>query len=113
MTVNLVRKSQHSHVLVCRSCGEGCVRPDSISKENPSTLLKQAIEAALLNGERPAWNVRVVESGCLDVCPVGAVSVRLVGAETGEHKVLTWTVSPENDLKQLLEELRGHLKRVS
>lgn len=99
---NVVRKSDHAYVLVCRTCGDAF-------KTTPSTSvqLKRLLEDGLLAGQ--GWEVRVVESGCLDVCPVGAVTVRLVGAENSAHKTLTWTWQPAQDAEDLLAELRKYL----
>jgi len=99
---NIVRKSDHAYVLVCRTCGDAFKTTPSTS-----TQLKRLLEDDLLAGQ--GWQVRVVESGCLDVCPVGAVTVRLVGAEKSEHKTLTWTWQPAHDAEDLLAELRKYL----
>jgi len=78
-----VRCSNHPHILVCRSCGEACRFPDSneLQRDRTSLEIKQFLEEQLLNDPSQSWSVRVVESSCLDVCPRGAVSVRLVGAK--------------------------------
>ena len=113
MTATLVRRSQHAHILVCRSCGEACIRPGAEGAEHLSATLRKTLENAFLNGQNPAWNVRIVESGCLDICPVGAISVRLVGAENSEHKTLTWTVSSDQNIHELIQLLSKHLIRAS
>ena len=117
MTLTLVRQSQHAHVLICSSCGEGCKRSctdiEKPENSNPSRQLKNEIEKSLLDGQKPGWLVRVVESSCLDVCPVGAISVRLVGAEGVQNRVLTWTVKPEQDTERIIEELKKHLQRTA
>jgi|1048.fasta_scaffold47788_2 predicted metal-binding protein len=110
MTVKLVRKSQHAHVLVCKSCGDVFASDESFRGVNASSHVKKILETELLNG-RDGWLVRVVESGCLDVCPVGEMSVRLVGAENTEHKTLTWTIDPKSDAGLLVAEIQNFLKR--
>jgi len=108
-----VRCSNHPHILVCRSCGEACRFPDSneLQQDRTSLEIKQFLEEQLLNDPSQSWSVRVVESSCLDVCPRGAVSVRLVGAKNSENSCLTWTVSTKNQLEQLLEQIKNHLNR--
>ncbi len=69
-----------------------------------SAELKRRLEDELLSGQ--GWQVRIVESGCLDVCPVGGITVRLVGAENSEHKTLTWTCEPTTGLEDLIGELK-------
>jgi predicted metal-binding protein len=117
MTVTLKRRGQHAHILVCRSCGDTCVTTnsanDASSGEHPTKKLRIALENALLNGQSTKWQVRVIESSCLDICPVGEISVRLVGAESSESKVLTWTVSPQTDVEELLETLKKYLPRLA
>ncbi|MFZ9519612.1 MAG: hypothetical protein ACO3A4_03965 [Silvanigrellaceae bacterium] len=108
MTLKLVRKSQHAHVLVCKSCGDAFVSDESFRGLTASSHVKTILEAELLNG-REGWLVRVVESGCLDVCPVGEVSVRLVGAENNEHKSLTWTINPKAEIGDLVATIQKHL----
>lgn len=109
MTLKLVRKSAHAHVLICKSCGDGFVSAGESSSANESARLRTQLENELLSGNGHSWQVRIVESGCLDVCPVGAVSVRLVGAEQSEHKCLTWTCEPKSDVAELLTEIKKHL----
>jgi hypothetical protein len=117
MTVTLKRRSQHAHILLCRTCGDTCVSAKEShshsAEEHPTKKLRIALENALLNGQSQKWQVRVVESSCLDVCPVGEISVRLVGAESADAKVLTWTVSPETDVEELLETLKNYLPRLA
>ncbi|MBM3381703.1 MAG: hypothetical protein FJY29_04600 [Betaproteobacteria bacterium] len=117
MTVVLKRRSQHAHILVCRTCGDTCMSSSSTeeasNEEHPTKKLRVALENSLLNGQKEKWQVRIVESSCLDICPVGAISVRLVGAETSENKVLTWTVAPETDVEELLEALKNYLPRLA
>lgn len=108
MVVKLLRRSQHAHVLVCRSCGDAFSSQQNSSGQSVSALLKKTLENELLSGQGQKWQVRIVESGCLDVCPVGAVSVRLVGAEDGE-KTLTWTCDPHQDVQELVAELKKYL----
>jgi len=108
-----VRRSHHAHLLVCRSCGEACRFPDSDSsaQERSSLEIKQFLEEQLLNDPKQSWSVRIVESSCLDVCPRGAVSVRLVDAKNSEHSCLTWTVATKKQLEHLLELLKTHLAK--
>lgn len=106
---NPVRKSHHAHILVCKSCGDGFVAAEGSQAEAKSVLLKRRLEDELLNGQ--GWQVRVVETGCLDVCPVGAITIRLVGAENSEHKSLTWTCDPDNEVEALTTELKKYLVR--
>jgi hypothetical protein len=107
--LKLVRKSQHAHILVCRTCGDGFVSAGNPSPVCKSADVKKRLEDELLGGQ--GWQVRVVETGCLDVCPVGAITVRLVGAENSDHKVLTWTHDPDTDPAALLTELKKYLVR--
>lgn len=113
MPAALVRRSQHAHILICRSCGDACIQQEASDLDHPAKRVRQALELAFLNGQKPPWNVRIVESGCLDICPVGKISVRLVGAEGQEYKTLTWTLSPEQDINDLIEQLRELLSRSS
>lgn len=108
-----VRFSNHPHLLICRSCGEACRFPDTDSSghERTSLEIKQFLESKLLNEPGQIWSVRVVESSCLDVCPRGAVSVRLVDAKNSEHSSLTWTVASQQELEQLLEQIKAHIVR--
>lgn len=108
-----VRRSHHAHLLICRSCGEACRLFDSNASDHERTSLeiKHFLEEELLNNPSQTWSVRVVESSCLDVCPRGAVSVRLVGAKNAEHSCLTWTVSTKNQLEELLELIKKHVDR--
>ncbi|NBW80596.1 (2Fe-2S) ferredoxin domain-containing protein [bacterium] len=110
MTLKLVRKSQHAHVLVCRSCGDAFASDETFRAVTASAHVKKNLESELLNG-RDGWQVRVVESGCLDICPVGAISVRLVGAENTESKTLTWTIDPKSDAGALATEIQQFLRR--
>jgi len=115
MTIKLVRRSQHAHLLLCRTCGDTCISSaDQVAANadnHPTHLLKQHIENAFLNGQSPAWQLRVVESSCLDICPVGAISVRLVGAENSEARVLTWTCDPRADGQEIVDILKQHIPR--
>jgi predicted metal-binding protein len=108
-----IRRSNHAHLLVCRSCGEACRFSDSDATEHERTSLaiKHFLEEQLLNEPEQSWSVRVVESSCLDVCPRGAVSVRLVGAKNSEHSSLTWTVASQHQLEQLLSLIKTHIER--
>lgn len=114
MTLKLVRKTQHAHVLICRFCGDACISQDSAGpakSASASARLKIELENALLSSHDGSWLVRIVESGCLDVCPVGALSVRLVGADCGEDKTLTWTCDPQTDSDELISQLKQFLSR--
>lgn len=84
-----------------------------LNETHPTRQLRRALEEALLNGQVNKWQVRVVESSCLDICPVGSISVRLVGAENSEEPVLTWTIQPETDLDELLDTLKKYLPRLA
>lgn len=109
--VQPVRRSNHAHLLICRSCGEVCRFPDADSTEveRTSAEMKHFLEDQLLNDPAQVWSVRVVESSCLDVCPRGAVSVRLVGAQNADQANLTWSISSKAQLAELLESLKSHL----
>lgn len=103
MSFKILRKSQHAHVLVCRTCGDVFA--------GASARVRKAVEDELLSIPGESWQVRVVESSCLEVCPVGAISVRLVGAEGIDFKSLTWSIEPDADVKELIDELKKYLTR--
>lgn len=113
MPLKLVRKSQHAHVLICRSCSEAFSSVGVPGAQSVAQELKMYLESQLLSRPGETFQVRVVESSCLDVCPVGAVSVRLVGAEGSAEKTLTWTCHPTDDAEELLQHLKGFLQPKS
>lgn len=113
MALKPLRRSQHAHILLCRTCGDSCRKSAATSADNPTQLLRKKLELAFQGGLHSQWQVRFVESSCLDICPVGAISVRLVGAENSESKTLTWTVDPEKSLEELIETLKEHLTQSS
>lgn len=113
MSLKLVRKSQHAHVLICRSCSEAFSSPGGSGAQTVAQQLKMYLESQLLSQPGETFQVRIVESSCLDVCPVGAVSVRLVGAEGTGEKTMTWTCHPVDDADDLLRQLKAFLQAKS
>ncbi|MEY4065291.1 MAG: hypothetical protein RIR26_1499 [Pseudomonadota bacterium] len=113
MALKPSRQSQHAHVLLCRSCGDSCKKNVGTSEEHPTQLLRKKLELAFQGGLQNSWQVRFVESSCLDLCPVGAITVRLVGAENSESKTLTWTLDPEKSLDDMITTLKDHIIQVS
>lgn len=100
-------------MLLCRSCGEGCRRSDDNMEASPTQMLKQKLKRAFLADQQNKWLKRNVESSCLDVCPVPAISVRPMGAEHSQFKSLMWTRDPNQKCDDLIETLKQHLIQFS
>ena len=113
MALKPSRQTQHAHVLLCRSCGDSCRKNNTGSEDHPTQLLRKKLELAFQGNLHSSWQVRFVESSCLDICPVGSISVRLVGAENSESKTLTWTVDPEKSLDEIIATLKDYIIQIS
>ncbi len=102
--------TNHSFVLVCRRCGEAFCSPDDPDSQNPSVQLKRWLEEKLLQAGTP-YLVRVTNSGCQDVCPGTAITVRVVNTPNPEESVRTYTFEPSGNREELLAEVQKHLRK--
>jgi predicted metal-binding protein len=96
-------------VLICEKCGKSLdgikLKEDGNASENLKKYLKTEMKE-----QGHGKEIRVVNSGCLDICIKNEVAVSYNPVDTSKHHQQTFTVHPEGDREQLLKFLLGTLK---
>jgi predicted metal-binding protein len=97
-------------VMICEKCGKSLdgikLREDGSAPENLKKYLKGQMKE---QGFGKA--IRVINSGCLDVCIKNTVAVSYNPVSTAKNKQQTFTVHPEDDRADMLNFLLGTLKK--
>lgn len=97
-------------VLICEKCGKSLdglkLKEEGNASENLKKYLKSQMKE-LGHGKQ----IRVINSGCLDICIKNEVAVSYNPVDTRKHPQQTFTVHPEEDREQLLSYLIGTLKK--
>jgi len=96
-------------VLICEKCGKSLeglkLKEDGNASENLKKYLKSQMK------ERGhGKQIRVVNSGCLDICIKNEVAVSYNPVDTTKHRQETFTVHPEHDREDILNFLIETLK---
>ncbi|WP_413289993.1 (2Fe-2S) ferredoxin domain-containing protein [Bdellovibrio sp. HCB337] len=97
-------------VLICEKCGKSLddlkLKEDGNASENMKKYLKSQMK------ERGhGKQIRVINSGCLDICIKNKVAVSYNPIDTNKHTQQTFTVHPEEDREQILSYLISTLKK--
>lgn len=91
-------------VLVCEKCGKSLdglkLKEHGNAAENLKKYLKSELKERGLGK-----TIRVINSGCLDICIKNEVAVSYNPVDTTQHSQLTWTLHPEEDREQFLKKL--------
>jgi predicted metal-binding protein len=97
-------------VLICEKCGKSLnglrLKEDGNASENLKKYLKGTMKE-MGHGKQ----IRVINSGCLDVCEKNKVAVSYNPVDTTKHRQQTFTVHPEEDRQQILNFLLNTLKK--
>ncbi|MBK9324059.1 MAG: (2Fe-2S) ferredoxin domain-containing protein [Bdellovibrionaceae bacterium] len=94
--------------LICEKCGKSLDGLKLKESGNASDNLKKYLKSELKDrgyGKR----IRVINSGCLDVCIKDAVAVSYIPVDTSVQRMEVSTVHPEEDRERILKDL---LKRL-
>lgn len=97
-------------VLICEKCGKSLdglkLKEDGNASENMKKYLKSQMK------ERGhGKQIRVINSGCLDICIKNKVAISYNPTDTSKHAQQTFTVHPEEDREQILNYLISTLKK--
>jgi predicted metal-binding protein len=97
-------------VLICEKCGKSLdglkLKEEGSAPENMKKYLKGEMK------ERGfGKSIRVVNSGCLDICIKNKVAISYNPNDTSKHPQQTFTVHPEEDREQILNYLLSTLKK--
>lgn len=96
-------------VLICEKCGKSLnglkLKEDGNASENLKKYLKSEMKERGLGK-----TIRVINTGCLDVCIKNEVAVSYQPNNTSKHPQQTFTVHPEEDREKMLNLLLETLK---
>lgn len=88
-------------VMVCEKCGKSLddlkLKQSGNASENLKKYLKEQLKERGLGKK-----IRVVNSGCLDICIKNTVAVSYNPVDTSKQNQQTFTVHPEEDREKLL-----------
>jgi len=97
-------------VMICEKCGKSLGDLKLKEEGNASENLKRYLKGQLKEMGH-GKQIRVVNSGCLDVCIANKVAISYNPIDTTKHHQQTFTVHPEEDREQILNYLLGTLKK--
>ncbi len=97
-------------VLICEKCGKSLDELKLKEDGNASENLKKYLKSQLKE-QGHGKQIRVVNSGCLDVCIKNKVALSYNPVDTDMHRQQTFTIHPEEDREQILSYLLGTLKK--
>lgn len=97
-------------ILICEKCGKSLddlrLKEDGNAAENLKKYLKSQLKE-----QGHSKEIRVVNSGCLDICLKNKVAISYNPVNTNKHHQQTFTVHPEEDRERILNYLLGTLKK--
>ncbi|MGZ3743839.1 MAG: (2Fe-2S) ferredoxin domain-containing protein [Pseudobdellovibrionaceae bacterium] len=97
-------------VLICEKCGKSLDDLKLKEPGNASENLKKYLKSQLKE-QGHGKQIRVVNSGCLDICQKNKVAMSYNPVDTSKHPQQTFTVHPEEDREQVLNYLLKTLKK--
>lgn len=97
-------------VLICEKCGKSLDDLKLKESGNAAENLKKYLKGELKDRGH-GKHIRVVNSGCLDICLKNKVAVSYNPVDTHKHPQQTFTVHPEEDREQFLNYLLETLKK--
>lgn len=97
-------------VLICEKCGKSLDDLKLHEGGNASENMKKYLKSQLKE-QGFGKQIRVVNSGCLDICLKNKVAISYNPTDTTKHAQQTFTVHPEQDREQILNYLIGTLKK--
>ncbi len=90
--------------LICEKCGNSLDGLELKESGNASENLKKYLKGEL-KARGHGKKIRVINSGCLDICIKDSVAVSFNPVDTTKHQQGTLTVHPEEDREKILNYL--------
>lgn len=96
-------------LLVCEKCGKSLDGLDLKESGNASENLKKYLKSELKD-RGLGKSIRVINSGCLDICIKNKVAISYNPVDSHVHPQQTFTVHPEEDRERILQYLINLIK---
>lgn len=88
-----------SMIWICEKCGSKLSRSDN---ESPSRDLQKAIKH-LLSENKEKRNIRVMVSGCMNICPKEKIAASIIDLKGGKTRFVSFPLG--QDLDQLAQDI--------